>query len=212
MTGQRGRLGGDPLHEVAVGDDAVGVVIDDVVARRLKVAARKRSAIAMPTPLAKPCPRGPVVTSTPGACSRSGWPGVFDPSWRKFLQLVERQVVAGDVEQAVEQGRTVAGRENEAVAVGPFRILRVEMHELGEQDVGHGGGASGRPGWPELAAWTASMERMRMALMASVSSSRSSAGGATADKRTSSNAGVGFRRRSRVQRVHRDRPGLGLVP
>ena len=49
----------------------------------------------------------------------------------------------------------------------------------------------GRPGWPELAVCTASMERMRMALMASVSSSRSSAGGATAVKRTSSNAGVG---------------------
>ena len=50
----------------------------------------------------------------------------------------------------------------------------------------------GRPGWPEFAACTASMDSMRMALMALVSSSRSSAGRATADKRTSSNYGVGL--------------------
>src|SRR3954452_5315730 len=55
-----------------------------------------------------------------------------------------------------------------------------------------GAAPSGRPGWPEFAACTASMERTRRALMASVSSSRSSAGGATADKRTSSNDGVGL--------------------
>ena len=113
---------------------------------RLKVAARNRSAMAMPTPLAKPCPRGPVVTSTPGACRRSGWPGVLEPSWRKRLQLVERQIVAGDVQQAVEQGRTVAGGEDEAVAIRPVRILGIEVHELGQEDVGHGGGAERQTG------------------------------------------------------------------
>src|SRR5687768_11535525 len=55
-----------------------------------------------------------------------------------------------------------------------------------------GAAPSGRPGWPELAAWTASMASTRRALMASVSSSRSSAGGATADKRTSSSDGAGL--------------------
>ena len=51
-------------------------------------ARRKRSAIAMPTPLANPWPSGPVVTSTPGVTcvrSRSGWPGVIEPHWRNCL-------------------------------------------------------------------------------------------------------------------------------
>ena len=32
-----------------------------------------------------PCPKGPVVTSTPGVWPRSGWPGVLDPHWRKLF-------------------------------------------------------------------------------------------------------------------------------
>ncbi len=40
----------------------------------------------------------------------------------------------------------MAGREDEAVAIRPFRILRVEVHELGEEDVGHGGGAERQTG------------------------------------------------------------------
>ena len=37
----------------------------------------------MPTALARPCPSGPVVVSTPGVTPTSGWPGVFECSWRK---------------------------------------------------------------------------------------------------------------------------------
>src|SRR5215212_11342240 len=62
------------------------------------------------------------------------------------FQLVERQIVTSDVEEAVEQGRTVAGGENEAIPIGPFRILRVEVHELGEENVGHGSGAERQTG------------------------------------------------------------------
>ena len=54
VTGERSGLGGDPFHQVAVGDDAVDVVIDDLVARAVEGRGQERSAIAMPTPLAKP--------------------------------------------------------------------------------------------------------------------------------------------------------------
>ena len=43
---------------------------------------------AMPTELAKPCPSGPVVVSTPGVRPISGWPGVLLWSWRKFFNSV----------------------------------------------------------------------------------------------------------------------------
>src|SRR5581483_4364753 len=42
----------------------------------------------------------------------------------KLLQLVERQVVAGEVQERVEQHRAVARREDEAIAIGPVRIAR----------------------------------------------------------------------------------------
>ena len=41
------------------------------------------------------------------------------------LQLIERQVVAGEMQQRVEQHRAMAVRQHEAVAIGPGRIGRV---------------------------------------------------------------------------------------
>lgn len=38
-----------------------------------------------PTALAKPCPKGPVVTSTPLVIRNSGCPGVLLPANRRFL-------------------------------------------------------------------------------------------------------------------------------
>ena len=46
-------------------------------------AAIIRPASAMPTAFATPCPRGPVVASTPLVRPNSGWPGVRLPHWRK---------------------------------------------------------------------------------------------------------------------------------
>ena len=53
---------------------------------RLNSPARRRSAMAMPTPLTRPWPSGPVVASTPGVRPYSGWPGVIEPHWRKLLR------------------------------------------------------------------------------------------------------------------------------
>ena len=92
----------------------------------------------MPTEVATPWPSGPVVVSTPVVMWDSGWPGVGEPSWRKFLMssrlidgsssdgsVVVDLLHPGQVDQRVEQHRGVAGREHEPVAVGPVRVGRV---------------------------------------------------------------------------------------
>ena len=84
----------------------------------------------MPTALASPWPSGPVVVSMPGVTKFSGWPGVIEPSWRKrLISSIVIFSIAEEMEQRVEQHRAVAGREHEAVAVGPFRIGRIEFQE-----------------------------------------------------------------------------------
>ena len=144
MSGERDGFLADAFHQVAVGGEHVGLVIDESAPNS---AARCRSAIAMPTALARPCPSGPVVVSTPGVWPYSGWPAVFEPSWRKRLICVERhRRIAGEIEQRVEQHRAVAGRQHEAVAVGPGRIGRIEFQELREQDGGDVGGAHRQAG------------------------------------------------------------------
>ena len=82
MAGERDGFLADAFHQVAVGGDHIGLVVDHASPNS---AARCRSAIAMPTALARPWPSGPVVVSTPGVWPYSGWPAVIEPSWRKRL-------------------------------------------------------------------------------------------------------------------------------
>ena len=53
-------------------------------------ASRCLAAMAMPMALAVPWPSGPVVTSTPGVCPYSGWPGVRLPL-PEPLELLQRR-------------------------------------------------------------------------------------------------------------------------
>ncbi len=93
--------------------------------RRRTAAAISRSASAKPTAVAMPWPSGPVVVSTPGGVAELGMARRLGAQLAEALQLVERHARrAGEVEQRVEQHRAVAGRQDEAVAVGPARRRR----------------------------------------------------------------------------------------
>ena len=102
----------------------------------------------------------------PGSSKFSGCPARRAAELAEVLDVVDRRpLVAGQVEQGVDQHRAVAGRQDEAVAVGPVRIGRVELQMPGEQARSrHRPCPSACPGWPLLAASTASIARARMAL------------------------------------------------
>ena len=56
------------------------------------------------------------------------------------LQVVDRQRIAGEMQQRVQQHRAVAVRDHEAVAVGPLRIAGIVLEMIVPQhfgDVGH---------------------------------------------------------------------------
>jgi hypothetical protein len=83
--------------------------------------------MAIPTALAKPCPRGPVLTST-------------------ALDLLQGEVVAGQVQETVEEHGAVAGGEHEAVPVEPVGARRVVLQEAAPELVGHGRRPHGHAG------------------------------------------------------------------
>ena len=95
----------------------------------------------MPTALARPWPSGPVVVSMPRCGSCSGWPAVCEPSCRNALHVVDRQRIAGQVQQRVQQHRAVAVRDHEAVAVRPLRIAGIVAQVVAPQDFGDVGHA-----------------------------------------------------------------------
>ena len=64
----------------------------------------------------------------------------------KLFDVVERQAVSGQVKKTVEQHAAVAGRQDEAVAIRPSRLVGVVAKKSVPQDVGHRRGAHGKPG------------------------------------------------------------------
>ena len=93
--------------------------------------------MAMPTAAARPWPSGPVVVSTPGVWPYSGWPGVLRTELAEALDLSCGPCAdSREMQQRIEQHRTMSGGQHEAVAIGPGRIGGIEFHEAREQDGG----------------------------------------------------------------------------
>ena len=55
----------------------------------------------------------------------------------EVFQFFHRQIVTGEVQQAVDQHGAVAVGQHEAVTVSPGRILRVVLQEITPQDFGN---------------------------------------------------------------------------
>ena len=146
MAGQRGGLGGHAFHQVAVADDGPGAMVDHGVAvavvggRQLRFADRHAHRV------------GQALAERPGGDLHARRVAVLGMARRlaaplaELPDVVQRQVVAGDVQQAVEQGRAVAGGKHEAVAIRPVRIGRMELHVLRPQHVGHRRGVQRQAG------------------------------------------------------------------
>ena len=135
LSRDRGRLVGDALHQVAVGADRVDVVVDDLVVRAVVALGeeplRDREADAVREALAERPRRrlDPRRVMHLRVARRERLP-LAEP-----LQLVEREVVAGQVQRRVLEDARVPGREDEAVAVGPLRVRRVVVHHLAVEEV-----------------------------------------------------------------------------
>ena len=142
VAGQGGRLTGDALLMAAVTHDHVGVVIDQGVAGLVEVGRQVRLGDRQAHGVGDALAQG-----ASGDLNAGGFEG-FGVAWglgaplAELLEILHRhRVVAGEVQQGVEQHAAVAGREHEAVAVEPLRILGVVPQHLVPQGVGHGGGA-----------------------------------------------------------------------
>ena len=182
MAGQRRRLAANAFHHVAVAAEGVDVVVEQLEAGPVEVRASQRSAMAMPTLLPMPWPSGPVVVSTPLVMAVFGMAGAAAVELAEALDVVQRHgqlaqrlvfgvdgLHAGQMQQRIEQHRGVAAGEHEAVAVGPdaARPGSKRRNSLPER-IGHRApGPWACPGWPVLAACTASMDSVRMVLMES---------------------------------------------
>ena len=80
-----------------------------------------------------------MVTSTPGVTPRSGCPGRARAPLAELLDVLDRQVVAAEMQGGVEEHRRVPARQHETVAIRPVRMRRIVAEVPGEQAIGERG-------------------------------------------------------------------------
>ena len=147
MAGEAGRFMADPLHHAAVAGNHPSPVIDQVVAKaRVQHPLGERHADRVGQSLTERTRRGLDAL----AVAVLGMAGRAAAELAEALELLEREVgIPREVQQRVEQHRTVTGRQDEPVAVRPFRMFGIELEVPGEQhrgDIGHAHGHARMPG------------------------------------------------------------------
>ena len=144
MARERGRLGRDPLLEVAVGDDRERVVIDDLVAGTVEPGGehvlRQRHPDSHRDSLAERA--GGRLDPERQVALRVAGRRIADLA--EVLDVLQRQRVPGQEQARVQEHRGVPGRQDESVAVPPERVGGVVAHHPREQRVGDRGQAHRR--------------------------------------------------------------------
>ena len=131
---------------VAVRDDAVGVVVDHLVPGPVVLGGEERLGDREADAVGKALPERAGRQLDAGGDADLGVPRRDAAHLPELLQILDADVIAVQVQQRVEQRRTVPGREHEAVPVEPGRILRVEAEVVVPDDVGHRGRAERESG------------------------------------------------------------------
>ena len=83
MTGERGGLGADPFHQVAVRDDAVDVVVDDVVSGAVEGGGEEPLGDGHANAIGEALPEGTGSDVNARSVQTLGMTRVLEPSWRK---------------------------------------------------------------------------------------------------------------------------------
>jgi len=145
-AGERTGFVGDTFHQAAVAEEDPGAVIDDGVAGLVELVGQQLLGHGHAHGV------GDALTERAGGGFDAGGVAQLGVARRlavqlaEVLQIVDGQIVAGEVQQGVDQHRAVAVGEHETVAVGPVRVGRVVAQVVVPQHLGDLGHAHGRAG------------------------------------------------------------------
>ena len=134
---QGGRLRGDSLLQVAVGDDDVGVVVDNFVFGSVVMVGQPPLGHGHPYPVSKPLAQGAGGHFHAGGQAVLWVARCLAAPLSEALQLLQGQVVAGEVKESIQHRRGVARRQDEPVPVRPLGVVGIVLQESVPQHVGH---------------------------------------------------------------------------
>ena len=129
-TGQRAGFMADAFHQATVAQEHIGVVVNDGMLALVELGGQQllsqREADGIGDALAQRAGGG---FHTRGNANLRVTCRLA-VQLAEVLQLRQRQIVARQMQQCIDQHRTMAVRENEAVAVGPVRVRGVVLQVL----------------------------------------------------------------------------------
>ena len=137
MAGERSGFRGYAFHEIAVAHECVGVMIDKVKSWAIVSGGEMGLGDSHTHAVAEPLSQGTCGDFHPrGAASLRMARGAAAPLPEPF-ELVQRKIVPGEVQQAVEKHGPMAGRQDEAVPVEPIGVGWVVLEISRPKHVGH---------------------------------------------------------------------------
>ena len=138
MPGEGNCFLADPFHQTAVSGNHIGIVIDDILETRGLQPFGKRHANGHGETLPERTGGG----FNAAGVAEFGMTCSLRAKLAEIFDLIQRHIlVAGEIEQGVEQHRAMTGGQDKAVPVGPIGFRRIEFEKFGEED----GGDIGHP-------------------------------------------------------------------
>src|SRR5688572_11971303 len=145
MSRERGGFGGNTLHQIAVGDDAIDVRLNDLMPRLVELRRKMRGSHCHPHTLPEPLPE----RTRCGLHARRQ--SILRMSRRlavelaEVLDLLHWEVISRQVQQRIQQHRAMPAGKNEAVASRPFWVAWVVAQMTRPQGKRHSSAAHRKP-------------------------------------------------------------------
>ena len=147
--GQRADFVRDPFHHAAVTEEGVAVVVNNGEAFAVEFGGQQFFSEGKADGVADALPERASGRFHTGGMADFRMARRLAVQLAEFFEFFQRQVVAGEVQQRVNQHRAVAVGEHETVAISPFRIDGVVFQVTvpqGDGDFGHAHRGARMPG------------------------------------------------------------------
>ena len=141
---QRRGLAGNAFHGTPISKEAESVVVDQLESWLVEHASGVCLGNSKTNSIGEALSERSSRHFDAGRIVRLRVAGSYAVDLAEVLEVVHAEFVAEEVEESILQHASVAIGQDETVPIEPRRVLRVEGHELVEEDVGHRGHAHGR--------------------------------------------------------------------
>ena len=128
MAGKGGRFRCHALHHITIAAHDIRVVIHDVVTGAVEAGGQMSFGHGHADGVGKSLTQGTGGGLHPGCVAVFRMAGGLAAPLPEILDLFETEVIAGQVQQAIEQHGGVTAGKHESVAISPVRIFWIVLH------------------------------------------------------------------------------------